>query len=219
MSHRNLSWMNRQLSGISVASWRCGGDHVVFHERTPMHTFANAALVIIDVQQGFLDPRWGRRNHPQAEQNIAALLAAWRKAGRPLFHVQHGSRSDKGAFHPGTPGHAFKPEAQPLPGEIVIPKEVNSAFIGTDLEARLRAGGIETVVLCGLTTDHCVSTTARMAGNLGFQTFLVEDACATHERTGPDGTWFSAEQMHATAVASLHGEFATVTSTAAMQGE
>jgi nicotinamidase-related amidase len=184
-----------------------------------MHTFANAALVIIDVQQGFLDPRWGRRNHPQAEQNIGALLADWRKAGRPLFHVQHGSRSARGAFHPGTPGHAFKREAQPLPGEIVIPKDVNSAFIGTDLEARLRAGGIETVVLCGLTTDHCVSTTARMAGNLGFQTFLVEDACATHERTGPDGTWFSAEQMHATAVASLHGEFATVTNTAAMLGE
>ena len=179
-----------------------------------MHTFANAALIVIDVQQGFLDPRWGQRNHPGAERNIAALLAAWREAGRPLFHVQHGSRSDQGAFYPGTPGHAFKPEAQPLPGEIVIRKDVNSAFIGTDLEARLRAGGIDTVVLCGLTTDHCVSTTARMAGNLGFRTFLVEDACATHERTGPDGTWFSAEQMHATAVASLNGEFATVTGTA-----
>lgn len=184
-----------------------------------MQTLTNAALIVIDVQQGFLDPRWGQRNNREAERNIAALLAVWRKAGRPLFHVQHGSRSDKGAFYPGTPGHAFKPEAQPLPGEIVIPKDVNSAFIGTDLEARLRAGGIETVVLCGLTTDHCVSTTARMAGNLGFRTFLVEDACATHERTGPDGTWFSAEQMHATAVASLHGEFATVTNTAAMLGE
>ena len=181
-----------------------------------MQTPTNAALIVIDVQQGFLDPRWGRRNHPQAERNIAALLAAWREAGRPLFHVQHGSRSATGAFYPGTPGHAFKPEAQPLPGEIVIPKDVNSAFIGTDLEARLRASNIDTVVLCGLTTDHCVSTTARMAGNLGFQTFLVEDACATHERTGPDGTWFSAEQMHATAVASLNGEFASVTSTAAM---
>jgi len=181
-----------------------------------MHTFANAALIVIDVQQGFLDPRWGRRNNPHAEQSIAALLAAWREAGRPLFHVQHGSRSDQGTFYPGTPGHAFKPDAQPLAGEIVIPKDVNSAFIGTDLEARLRADGVGTVVLCGLTTDHCVSTTARMAGNLGFQTFLVEDACATHERTGPDGTWFSAEEMHATAVASLNGEFATVTSTAAV---
>jgi nicotinamidase-related amidase len=211
--------MSRQLSGISVASWRRGGDHVVFDERIHMTTFANAALIVIDVQQGFLDPRWGRRNNPQAERNVAALLAAWRATGRPLFHVRHGSRSEQGAFYPGTPGHAFKPDAQPLPGETVIPKDVNSAFIGTDLEARLRADGIDTVVLCGLTTDHCVSTTARMAGNLGFHTFLVEDACATHERTGPDGSWFSAEQMHATAVASLNGEFATVTSTAVMLGE
>jgi nicotinamidase-related amidase len=178
-----------------------------------MQDFTHAALVVIDVQQGFLDPRWGRRNNPGAEQHIAALLAAWRRAGWPLFHVQHGSRSEKGAFFPGTPGHAFKPEARPLTGETVIPKDVNSAFIGTDLEARLRAAGITTVVLCGLTTDHCVSTTARMAGNLGFTTLLVEDACATHERTGPDGGWFSAEQMHATAVASLHGEFASVTGT------
>ena len=183
-----------------------------------MPTFANAALIVIDVQQGFLDPRWGRRNNPDAERHIAALLAAWRSAGRPLFHVQHGSRSREGAFYPGTPGHAFKPQAQPLPGEIVIRKDVNSAFIGTDLEARLRAADIATVVLCGLTTDHCVSTTARMAGNLGFHTFLVEDACATHERTGPDGTWFSAEQMHATAVASLDGEFASVITMADVPG-
>ena len=179
-----------------------------------MQDLTNAALIVIDVQQGFLDPRWGRRNNPQAERNIAALLAVWRRAGRPLFHVQHGSRSGKGAFFPGTPGHAFKPEALPLEGETVIPKDVNSAFIGTNLEARLRAAGITTVVLCGLTTDHCVSTTARMAGNLGFTTLLVEDACATHERTGPDGSYFSAEQMHATALASLNGEFATVVCTA-----
>lgn len=183
-----------------------------------MPNLASAALIVIDVQQGFLDPRWGRRNNPQAEQNIAALLAAWREAERPLFHVRHGSRSEKGAFFPGTAGHAFKPEAMPLPGETIVPKDVNSAFIGTDLEARLRAAGIATVVLCGLTTDHCVSTTARMAANLGFYTILVEDACATHERTGPDGTWFSAEQMHATAVASLNGEFVTVTATAAVLG-
>jgi nicotinamidase-related amidase len=179
-----------------------------------MHTFANAALVVVDVQQGFLDPRWGRRNNPDAERHIAALLAAWRSAGRPLFHVQHGSRSREGAFYPGTPGHAFKSDAMPLAGETVVRKDVNSAFIGTDLEARLRAADITTVVLCGLTTDHCVSTTARMAANLGFHTFLVEDACATHERTGPDGTYFSAEQMHATAVASLNGEFAGVVTTA-----
>jgi nicotinamidase-related amidase len=175
---------------------------------------ANTALVVIDVQQGFLDPRWGRRNNPDAESHIAVLLAAWREAGQPLFIVRHASRSPNGAFRPDTPGFAFKAESEPLEGETVITKEVNSGFIGTDLEQRLREGGIDTVVLCGLTTDHCVSTTARMAGNLGFTTVVVEDACATHERTGPDGRHYTAEQMHATALASLNGEFARIAGTA-----
>jgi nicotinamidase-related amidase len=176
----------------------------------PMHLPANAALILIDVQQGFLDSRWGRRNQPGAEDRIAALLAAWRAAHQPVIHVRHASRSATGAFRAGTPGFAFKPQALPLDGETVITKEVNSGFIGTDLERRLREGGIDTVVLCGLTTDHCVSTTARMAGNLGFTTVVVDDACATHERTGPDGRHFTAGEMHATALASLHGEFARI---------
>jgi nicotinamidase-related amidase len=178
----------------------------------------NAALLVIDVQQGFHDPRWGQRNHPEAESRVAALLAAWRAAARPLFHVRHASPSPNGAFRRDAPGFRFKPEAAPLDGETVITKEVNSAFIGTDLERRLREGGIDTLVLCGLTTDHCVSTTARMAGNLGFTVVVVEDACATHERTGPDGSHFTAAQMHASALASLHGEFARVASSAEVLG-
>jgi nicotinamidase-related amidase len=171
-----------------------------------------AALVSIDVQQAFDDPRWGRRNNPQAEGRIAALLAAWRDTGRPVFHIQHRSASPAGLFRPGTPGYLHKREAQPLAGEPVIVKSVNSSFIGTDLEARLRAAGIGVLVIVGLTTDHCVSTTARMAGNFGFDTYFVADATATFERTGPDGRHFTAEQMHDTALASLHGEFATVVS-------
>jgi len=175
---------------------------------------ANTALIVIDVQQGFLDPRWGQRNHPGAEDRIAELLAAWRAARRPVVHVRHASPSPDGAFRTGTPGFAFKPQAQPLDGETLITKEVNSGFIGTGLEQLLREGGIDTVVLCGLTTDHCVSTTARMAGNLGFVTVVVEDACATHERRGPDCRHFTAEEMHATALASLHGEFARIAASA-----
>lgn len=171
---------------------------------------SNAALLSIDVQQAFNDPRWGQRNNPGAEQNIAALLAAWRATGRPIFHIQHRSASPSGLFRPETPGYAHKPEGQPLVGEPVIVKSVNSSFIGTDLEARLRAAGIGVVVIMGLTTDHCVSTTARMAGNLGFDTYCVADATATFERTGPDGRHFTAEQMHDTALASLQGEFASV---------
>lgn len=179
-----------------------------------MHTLPrHAALVLIDVQQAFNDPSWGQRNNPDAEQRIAQLLEAWRAGGRPLIHIQHRRERPASLFYVDGPGFPFKPEAQPLPGEPVLHKDVNSAFIGTDLEQRLRGLGVSTVVIAGLTTDHCVSTTTRMAGNLGFETFIVGDACATFERTGPDGRHYSAAQMHDVALASLHGEFATVVST------
>ena len=171
----------------------------------------NAALLLIDIQQGFdAAPYWGPRNNPQAESNAARLLAAWRASGRPLFHVQHRSTSPGSPLRPGQPGCDFKPEARPLPGEPVIGKNVNSAFIGTDLEPRLRGQGIDTVVIAGLTTAHCVSTTTRMAGNFGYETYLVSDATATFNKRGADGRNFDAELIHETALASLHGEFATV---------
>jgi nicotinamidase-related amidase len=177
------------------------------------HLPANAALIIIDVQQAFNDPKWGQRNNPQAEANIAKLLAGWRATGRPLFHIQHRSARPASLFHPDKAGFAVKPEARPLAGEPVIFKDVNSAFIGTDLEQRLRSAGIGDVVMVGITTDHCVSTSTRMAGNFGFTTHIVSDATATFERTGPDGKHFTAEQMHDTALASLNEEFAKVAST------
>ena len=176
----------------------------------------DAVLIVVDVQQAFDNPVWGRRNQPQAEQRIADLLAAWRTTSRPLIHVQHRSRRPDSLFHPDAPGFRVKPEAAPLAGEAVIYKDVNSSFIGTDLEQRLRAQGATTVVICGITTDHCVSTTTRMAGNLGFTAVIVSDATATFERTGPDGRHYSAELMHDTALASLHGEFAEVADTAAV---
>ena len=167
-------------------------------------------LIVIDVQEAFNDPSWGKRNNLTAEANIAALLAGWRKTQRPIIHIQHRSPRPDSLFHPNRPGFKVKPEAEPLPGETIIYKAVNSSFIGTDLEQRLRAKGATTLVIAGITTDHCVSTTTRMAGNLGFTTYIVSDATATFERRGADGSLFSAEQMHETALASLHREFATV---------
>ena len=170
-------------------------------------------LLVIDVQMAFENPSWGQRNNPLAEQRISDLIAAWREDKRPLIHVQHVNPRPGSLFNPGSPGVAIKAEAMPLPGEPLISKDVNSAFIGTDLEKRLRSMGVSTIVVVGITTDHCVSTTTRMAGNLGFTTYVVSDATVTFERTGPDGIRYTAEQMHDTALASLHGEFATVVTT------
>jgi nicotinamidase-related amidase len=130
----------------------------------------NAVLIVIDVQKGFDDPRWGQRNNPDAEANIARLLAAWRESAHPIFYVQHVSLLPGSPLGLESPGCAFKDEVKPLEGEPVVQKHVNSAFIGTDLEDQLRAHGYDTLVITGLTTQYCVSTTARMAGNLGFKT-------------------------------------------------
>jgi nicotinamidase-related amidase len=173
-------------------------------------------LVIVDVQKAFDDPAWGKRNNPGAEENVARLLAAWRAADAPVIHVRHRETNPDPKwhfFHEGDPGFEFKPEAMPLANEPVLTKGVNSAFIGTDLEERLRAAGATTVVIAAITTDHCGSTTARMSGNLGFETWFVGDACATFDREGPDGEFFPADLMHRTALASLNDEFADVVST------
>ena len=175
-----------------------------------MHWTSPPALLLIDVQQGLDHPKWGRRNNPDAEARIAALLAGWRRSRWPVIHVQHMSQVPDSPLRPGLPGNAIKPEAMPRPGEPVFQKTVNSAFIGTALEAHLRTEGIGALVVAGLTTDHCVSTTVRMAGNLGFEVVLVADGTATFERTGPDGQHYTADEMHRVALASLHGEFAEV---------
>ena len=173
----------------------------------------NAALVVIDVQQGFLDPSWGPRNNPDAEVNIARLIVAWRRSGRPIRHVHHASRSPAGSFYKGMPGHEPKPEAMPAPGEPIHLKEVNSGFIGTTFEQDLRADGLDTLIIVGLTTNHCVSTTARMAGNLGFTAYVVEDATATFDRAGLDGKMRPAADVHAAALSDLSDEFAKITRT------
>jgi nicotinamidase-related amidase len=174
----------------------------------------HTALLIIDVQQGFDSPKWGERNNPDAEEKLGELLAAWRAAQRPVIHVQHLSRSPESPLRPGQPGCEIHPLVAPLPGEAHFTKDVNSAFIGTRLEEHLRERGIHSLVVGGLTTDHCVSTSVRMAANLGFDTTVLSDGTATFAKVGHDGRRYSAEELHGSALASLHEEFATIVTTA-----
>lgn len=175
----------------------------------------NPALILIDIQKGFDDLEYwgGQRNNPDAEINAGKLLAFWRKMHLPIFHAKHCSSNPNSRFAEGHPGNDFQDVAAPIDGEVIIRKNVNSAFIGTDLKEQLDNLKISVVVIAGLTTDHCVSTTTRMAGNYGFDTYLVEDATATFCKKGISGQLFSAETMHETAIASLNDEFATVMST------
>ena len=174
---------------------------------------ANASLILVDVQNGFDDGTRTERHNPEAEANIASLIAAWRRSGRPVRHVQHDSTVTSESFFPGKPGHEFMPEARPVGGEEIFRKKVNSGFIGTGLEKHLREHEVGTVVIAGLTTNHCVSTTARMAGNLGFETFVVGDACATFPRATVSGRVRSAQEVHEAALSDLHGKFGTVIAT------
>jgi nicotinamidase-related amidase len=173
-----------------------------------------AALIMIDVQKAIDHPSWGERNNPHAERNMAALLAAWRSSGRPIYHVRHDSTEPASHYRPGQPGHDFKAEAAPLPGEIVIAKQTNSAFIGTDLKGRLRRANQTTLVVGGVITNNSVEATVRMAGNLGFDTWLVEDAAFTFGRKDWAGVYRTATEVHAMSLANLDGEYCKVTNTA-----
>lgn len=168
----------------------------------------DTVLLTVDMQRGF--DQFKGRNNPDCEANVAALQASWRAAGRPLIHVRHDSVEERSVFRPGLPGNAFKPETAPGKDEPVVRKSVHSAFIGTDLVGRLRQMGCTTLVVAGIQTNYCVATTSRMAGNLGYKTFVVGDACATFPQKMLDGSTVPAQVVHDLALAELHGEFATV---------
>lgn len=174
----------------------------------------NTALILIDIQKGFDDKEyWGNRNNKGAEQKSAMILKKWRELNLPIFHIVHSSQNPISRLHKSHEGFEIKNEVKPISGEPVIEKNVNSAFIGTDLKERLERKEIKDLVIVGLTTNHCVSTSTRMAGNFGFNVLLISDATATFDRIGINGEVFDAETMHQTALASLNNEFAKVINT------
>ena len=172
------------------------------------------ALLLIDVQVGVdVLSHWGgsngRRNNPDAEAKMSQLLAAWRNAKLQVAFTRHDSRELASPLKFSLPTGAQKPGFEPAAGEIVVEKDVNSGFIGTDLEIQLRRAKISRLAIVGFFTNFCVETTTRMSGNLGFDTYLIEDCCSTSNRIGPDGVDRDPELVHAMTVANLHGEFCT----------
>ena len=177
------------------------------------------ALIVVDVQKGFDNPAWGRRNNPACEANVGRLIARWRAAGGPVVFVRHDSVIPEGRLKPGTAANEFKDVVQGQPDLLVV-KSVNSAFYGKpDLHAWLQQRGIRGLVLCGITTNHCCETTARMGGNLGYDVRFVLDATHTFDAVAPDGVRVTADELARVTATNLHGEFATVTSTAAILEE
>ncbi len=170
----------------------------------------DAVLIPIDMQRAFDSPPWPRRNNPALDENGLTLLERWRRLGRPIIHVRHDSAQPGSTLRPEAPGHEFRAGFTPAPGERLVAKSVNAAFIGTDLDLRLRRMGARTLVLFGIATDQCVSTSARVGANLGYEVIVVGDACATFDLPDANGGTIPAEEVHRVHLATLAFEFGRV---------
>lgn len=173
------------------------------------------ALVVVDVQRGFADAAyWGPRNNVACEANIGRLLEAWTARKRPVVFVRHDSADPDSPLHPDRPGNALQ-EILSVQPDLLVRKSVNSSFHGTpDLDAWLREQDLGGIVVCGVTTNHCCETTARVGGNLGHRVLFVLDATHTFDRRRPDGATMTADELADATATNLHGEFATVVATA-----
>lgn len=171
------------------------------------------ALIIVDVQKAFDDKKWGERNNLNAEENISKILELWREKDWQVIYIKHMSDHPTSVFHPNNEGFAIKEIVKPKDEEVIITKKVNSSFIGTNLEEFLNTNKITTVVITGLTTPHCVSTTTRMSGNLGFKTYIISDATAAFGMKDHLNKYYNAETLHDISLATLHDEFATILTT------
>jgi len=172
----------------------------------------NPALILVDVQKAFLNEEYwgGNRNNKDAEIICGKILNKWRELDLPIFHIRHSSTNPNSKLNKQNDGFNFNENVIPLENEPIITKEVNSAFIGTDLKELLDEQTITTLVIVGITTNHCISTTTRMAGNFGFETYVISDATAAFDRIGINGEKYDAKTIHLTSLANLNEEFATV---------
>jgi nicotinamidase-related amidase len=162
-----------------------------------------AALIVIDVQEVLDDPEQGELNNPKAEENIIKLLERWRKEKLPIFHVKYISPREKSPYHKDAPGTGIKESFKPLPGEPLIVKHFESAFMETDLEERIKEANLHTLIFVGFYTDQCVASTVKVANNLGFKVYVVADAAAATGCRGYNGKFYEAGDIHQMTLGSL----------------
>ena len=185
---------------------------------TQAFDLTRAVLLPIDMQQAFDDGTWPPRWNRDVDANGLALLAAWRAADRPIIHVRHDSVTPGSTLAPGAPGNAFRPGFGPQGHEPLVTKSVNSAFIGTDLDLRLRRLGARHVVAFGISTDMCVSTTIRTGANMGWDMILVPDASDCFDLPDAEGRIIPAAEVQRAHVATLAFEFCRLMATASLTG-
>ncbi|MGV2953177.1 cysteine hydrolase family protein [Glutamicibacter sp. AGC46] len=181
-----------------------------------MMTSTKTALIVVDMQQGFYDTSWGpTTNYPQCENNVDRLLLEWSEKNLPIVIVRHDSRNSDSPLFVESPGNNLHESVQVVTPDLFVTKSVNSSFYGfPDLGQWLRSNQIKKIVVCGIQTNLCVETTARMGGNLGFDVIVPLDATRTFDLAGPDGTVIPAATLMQVTATNLHGDgFALVVST------
>lgn len=175
---------------------------------------AATALIVVDVQKAIDDPRWAEKNNPEYQGRIHDLLTLWRTKDWPIYHVKHNSLDPLSPYHDGQPTNDFKPETAPMGSETIIEKKTNNAFLNTSLGSMLRISGVDKLVVCGVLTHHSIDATVRHAAGLGFQTFVMGEACSASSVTDPTGQKWEAAAVHAMALGVLQEDYAQVISMA-----
>jgi nicotinamidase-related amidase len=145
------------------------------------------ALIVIDVQESFRQrPLWQAISNPGIADDVARLVDGVRASGDFVVWVLHTEPGSGGTFDPAS-GHVqlIEPLA-PRPGEPVLAKTSHNAFTTTNLQQILTQRGITALVICGIRTEQCCETTARVASDLGYDVTFVTEATATNPIPAPD---------------------------------
>jgi nicotinamidase-related amidase len=181
----------------------------LFQSILPKHSL----LIAINTQKALRDPAMGSRSNSEAEKNILRLFAHWRKEQRPILHVKHVSENPDSFFYRHGPGVDFISGLEPKKTETILEKNKSSAFTGTNLEKFIRRIQPEALVLVGFTGGECIDATAKQAHDLGYKTFVIDDATASFDIVGPNGKLHKATKVHRNILANLHAHFAEVIET------